>query len=118
MLGFVFWSACRLQVRICPPDFGDEEDIALEMVDHPNIWTDGRVDYPTGGFEVAGSGVFFRAPEATMLEAVWCTTEEYGEALDSNCRVFMSFPGTLQSVQRAEFWGAGTASLLSLPFGH
>ena len=60
-----------------PPDFWDEEDIALEMVDHPNIWTDGsRVDYPTGGFEVAGSGVFFRAPEA------------------------------VQSVQRAEFWGA------------
>ena len=42
-----------------PSDFWDEEDIALEMVDHPNIWTDGsRVDYPTGGFEVAGSGVF------------------------------------------------------------
>ena len=79
----------------------------MEMVDHPFIWTDGsRVDYPTGGFEVAGSGVFFRAPEATMLEAVWGATEEYGEVLDGNCRVFMSVPGTLQSVQRAEFWGA------------
>ena len=72
-----------------------------------NIWTDGnRVDYPTGGFEVAGSGVFFQAPEATMLGAVWGATEEYGEALDDKCRVFMSVPGTLQSVQRVEFWGA------------
>ena len=41
-----------------------------------------------------------------MLEAVWGTTEEYGEALDGSCGVFMSVPGTLQSVQRAEFWGA------------
>ena len=77
------------------------------MVDHPDIWTDGsRVDFPTGGFEVACSGVFFRAPEATMLEAVWGTTEEYGEDLDDKCRVLMSVPGTLQSVQRAEFWRA------------
>ena len=46
-----------------PAVFWDEEDIALEMVDHPNIWTDGsREDFSSiGGFEVAGAGVFFRA---------------------------------------------------------
>ena len=87
------------------PDFWDAEDLALEMVEHPNIWTDGsRADYPIGGFEVAGSGVFFRAPEATMLGSVWGVTEEYGEALVDKCRVFKSVPGTLQSAQRAEFW--------------
>ena len=31
------------------PDFGDADDIALEMVDRPNIWTDGsREMYPVG----------------------------------------------------------------------
>ena len=34
---------------------------ALEMSDHPNIWTDGsREDFSSvGGFEVAGAGVYF-----------------------------------------------------------
>ena len=80
------------------------------MVEHPNIWTDGsRADYPIGGFEVAGSGVFFRPPEATMLGSVWGVTAECGEALVDKSRVFMSVPGTLQSVQGAEFWGASLA---------
>ena len=41
-----------------PPDYWDADDIALEMPDHPNIWTDGsRDDYSSiGGFEVAGAG--------------------------------------------------------------
>ena len=40
-----------------------------------------------------------------MLGSVWGVTEEHGEALVDKCRVFMSVPGTLQSVQRAESWG-------------
>ena len=42
-----------------PPEYGDADDIALEMSDHPNIWTDGgREDFTSvGGFEVAGAGV-------------------------------------------------------------
>ena len=41
-----------------PPDYWDADDIALEMPDHPNIWTDGsREDFSSiGGFEVAGAG--------------------------------------------------------------
>ena len=40
-----------------PPEYWDVDDIALEMVDHPNIWTDGsREDFSAvGGFEVAGA---------------------------------------------------------------
>ena len=34
-----------------PPDFWDAEDVALAIVDYPNIWTDGsRETYPVGGF--------------------------------------------------------------------
>ena len=43
-----------------PPDFWDAEHLATEIRDRPCVWTDGsREDYPTGGFEVAGAGVFF-----------------------------------------------------------
>ena len=42
------------------------------MTDAPNIWTDGsREDYPVGGFEVAGAGVYLLAPELAMEGAVW-----------------------------------------------
>ena len=42
-----------------PLDHWDADDIALEMTDAPNIWTDGnREDLSSvGGFEVAGAGV-------------------------------------------------------------
>ena len=43
-----------------PPDCWDAADIALEMPEYPNIWTDGsREDFTSiGGFEVAGAGVY------------------------------------------------------------
>ena len=34
------------------------------------------------------------------------TAEEYGDARLERCRVFMHVPGVMQTVQRAEFWGA------------
>ena len=48
-----------------PPDYWDPADIALEMPDHPNVWTDGRrEDFSSiGGFEVAGAGVYLPASE-------------------------------------------------------
>ena len=41
------------------PEYWDADDIALEIPEHPNIWTDGsREDFSSiGGFEVAGAGV-------------------------------------------------------------
>ena len=79
----------------------------LGMDDHPCVWTDGsREDYPTGVFEVAGAGVYLPAPEEAFRDAVWGTVEEYGDAGLERCRAFMPVPGPLQTVQRAEFWGA------------
>ena len=34
------------------------------------------------------------------------TVEEYGNAQLERCRAFLPIPGVLQTVQRAEFWGA------------
>ena len=91
-----------------PPDYWDADDIALEIPDHPNVWTDGsREDFSSvGGFEVAGAGVYLPASEIAFDSAVWGTVEEYGNAQLERCRAFLPIPGVLQTVQRAEFWGA------------
>ena len=41
------------------PECWDADDIALEIFDTPDIWTDGKRGnfVSTGGFEVAGAGV-------------------------------------------------------------
>ena len=40
---------------------------------------------------------------------VWGTAEEYGDARVERCRAFLPVPGRMQTVQRAEFWGATVA---------
>ena len=91
-----------------PPDYWDADDIALEMPDHPNVWTDGsREDFSSlGGFEVAGAGVYLPASELAFENLVWGTVEEYGDARLERCRAFLPVPGVMQTVQRAEFWSA------------
>ena len=69
-------ACCKLESRLgaypsdasafwAPPEYWDADDIALEMSDTPNIWTDGsREDFSAiGGFEVAGAGVYVPASE-------------------------------------------------------
>ena len=73
-----------------PPDYWDADDIALEMSEYPNIWTDGsREDFSSlGGFEVAGAGVYLPASEFAFEGSVWGTAEEYGDARLERCRAF------------------------------
>ena len=59
-----------------------------------------------GDFEVAGAGVYLPASELAFDGLVWGTAEEYGDARLERCRAFLSVPGVMQTVQRAEFWGA------------
>ena len=91
-----------------PPDYWDADDMALNMSYNANIWTDGsREDFSSvGGFEVAGAGVYLLAAEVAYESAVGRVAEEYRNARLERCRAFMPVPGVLQSVQRAEFWGA------------
>ena len=66
-----------------------------------------REDFSSiGGFEVAGAGVYLLAAEVAFDHSVWGTVEEYGDARLERCRAFLPVPGVLQTVQRAEFWGA------------
>ena len=94
-----------------PPCHWDADDIALEMLDHPNIWTDGSRDdlSSVGGVEVAGAGFYLPAAEVAFESAVWGVAEEYGDARLERCRAFVPVPGVLQTVQRTEFWGATVA---------
>ena len=91
-----------------PPDYWDAADIALEMPEHPDVWTDGgREDFSSiGVFEVAGAGVYLPASELAFDGLIWGAAEEYGDARLQRCRAFLPVPGVLQTVQRAEFWGA------------
>ena len=89
-----------------PPECWDADDIALEMFEHPNVWTDGsREDFSSvGGFEVAGAGVYLPASVLAVDHSVGGTAEGYGDARLERCRAFMPVPGVMQTVQRAEFW--------------
>ena len=101
-----------------PPEYWDASDIALEVPDDPNVWTDGsREDFSSlGGFEVAGAGVPLLASEIAFENSVWGTVEEYGDARLERCRAFLPVPGILQTVQRAEYWGAILAMQAYWPF--
>ena len=59
-----------------------------------------------GSFEVAGAGVYLLASELAFDGLIWGTAEEYGDARLERCRAFLPVPGVMQTVQRAEFWGA------------
>ena len=94
-----------------PPEFWDADDIALEMSEHPDVWTDGgREDFSSvGGFEVAGAVVYLPAAEVAFDCSVWRTAEEYGDARLERCRPFLLVPWVMQTFQRAEFWDASVA---------
>ena len=53
----------------------------LGLMSVKSIWAGGRREqYLTGGFEVAGAGVYLPAPDEAFRGAVWGTAEEYGDA--------------------------------------
>ena len=56
-----------------PPEYWDAADIALEMPEHPNVWTDGsKEDFSSiGDFEVAGAGVYLHASELAFDGLMW-----------------------------------------------
>ena len=77
-----------------PLEYWDAADIALEMTEHPNVWTDGsREDFSSVGlFEVAGAGVCLLASEVAFECSVRGTAEECGDALLERCRAFLPVP--------------------------
>ena len=110
-------GACPVDFDYCwaPPEYGDADDIALEMLDHLNVWDDGSRDNfsSVGGFEVAGVGAYLPASELAFDGLVWGTVEEYGDArciaaLLCQFLVFFSLSSVLSF---------GVPSLLCRPIG-
>ena len=91
-----------------PPDHWDADDIAFEMTDAPNIWTDGSrgISLLLVGLRLLALVFICPASEIAFEGSVWGVAEEYGDVRLERRRAFMPVPGVLQTVQRAEFWCA------------
>ena len=106
------WVLILLTLSDCwtPPDYWDADDIALEMSDHPSM----------SGLMVAGKTSLLLVGLKLLVLVFICLllklafegfglgngAEEYGDARLERCRAFLPVLGVMQTVQRAEFWGA------------
>ena len=88
-----------------PPDHWDADDIALEILTF-GLMVAGRI---SPHWEVLKwlVLVFICLLLKLLFDSlIWGTAEEYGDARLERCRAFLPVPGVMQTVQRAEFWGA------------
>ena len=89
------------------PNGYDQFEVASLVPDHPNVWSDGSLvlDKVTS---VSSSGARFFAHQSVNLwdHLRWGHVDrvQSDDGLPS-CRGFISVPGPLQSVHRAEMWG-------------
>ena len=65
-----------------------------------------EVDVHCAQYFVNSSLVYLPASELAFEGLIWRTVGEYGDARLERCRAFLPVPGVMQTVQRAEFWGA------------
>ena len=104
---FGWYSSGQLSEWRLPAGF-DVEGAARRVTDEPDVWTDGSfVDDKVSGVSSAGACCFtFRV---RRLWACWNWVHWDDDVGDGSvvfaCRGFLSAPGPLQTVQRAELWG-------------
>ena len=89
--------------------FWDQDD-AQDMVDDvpvaPIIWTDGsREPIPHLDVEVAGAGAFVHSPAVIFDSYHWGHAQDLDDPQEGSSHIFSRVLGTIQSVQRAEYWG-------------
>ena len=88
------------------PDGFDADEVSLRLPDSPDIWSDGSLvlDSVTG-VSAAGAGMFAHYSEACWSGRRWGHVDRVQSVgIDHSCRAFVSVPGPLQTVQRAELW--------------
>ena len=89
------------------PDGFDADAVSLRLPDHPDVWSDGSLvlDSVTG-VSAAGAGMFAHQSEVCWGGRRWGHVDRVQSVgVDHSCRAFVSVPGPLQTVQRAELWG-------------
>ena len=93
----------------------DISDMTDGVPAHPNIWTDGSRDEDLDAMVgVAGAGAFVNEVPWAFDDRAWGHAQDLGIGTDAT-RVFSMVPGSLQTVQRAEFWGAILAMQAFMP---
>ena len=88
-----------------PYDF-DAGEVSARMPDSPDVWSDGSMvlDSVTG-VSAAGAGMFAHQSEFCWGGQRWGHVDHVQTVgVAHSCRAFVSVPGPLQTVQRAELW--------------
>ena len=87
-------------------DQNDAQYMADDVLDDPNIWTDGsREPIPHLDIEIAGAGAFIHSPAIVFDSHHWSHFQDLDDLHESSSHIFAGIPGPIQSVQRAEYWG-------------
>ena len=84
----------------------DADEVSARMPDSPEVWSDGSLvlDLVTGVY-AAGAGMFAQNSEFCWSDRSWGHVDRvHSVGVDHSCRAFVSVPGPLQTVQRAELW--------------
>ena len=96
----------------------DPEDVLYltdNVPNHPNIWTDGSRDEDLDAMEgAAGSGAFVKDVPWVFDGRAWGHAQDLDTGEDAS-RIFSMVPGSLQTVQRAEYWGVILALQAFMP---
>ena len=89
------------------PDGFDADEVSASLPDSPDIWSDGSlVQDPITGVSAAGAGMFAHYSERCWRDRRWGHVDHVRTVgVDHSCTAFVSVPGPLQTVQRAELWG-------------
>ena len=85
----------------------DAGEVSARMPDAPKVWSDGSMvlDSVTGA-SAAGAGMFAHQSELCWSGRRWDHVDRVQSVgVASSCRGFVSVPGPVQTVQRAELWG-------------
>ena len=90
-------------------------DLADNVPVHPNIWTDGSRDEDLDAMVgVAGAGAYVKNVPWVFDDRAWGQAQDL-DVDDDAARIFSMDPGPLQTVQRAEYWGAILALQAFMP---
>ena len=93
----------------------DVLDLADDILNHPNIWTDGSRDGDLDAMVgVAGAGAFVKDVPWVFDGRAWGHAQDL-DIGDDAARIFSMVPGLLQTIQRAEYWGVILALQAFMP---
>ena len=86
------------------PDHWDADDSLSILIF--GLMVAERISLLSVGMKLLALVFYLSAAEVAFEGAVCGVAEEYGDVRLERCRAFLPVPGVLQTVQRAEFWGA------------